>query len=345
MIALSRGRGAAAGRSARRAGLSLGLGLFAAALVWRSEEAASAGREALGLCGKVLIPSLLPFFVLASLCVELGIAARLGRGAEALTRRLFALPGCCAAPLILGLIGGYPVGARAAAELYLRGECTQEEARALLRFCNNSGPAFIFGAAGAGVFKSAGAGAMLFAAHILSALIVGLVCSLPRRKSAAAKRASAPEAAEHPAFSAAFTGAVTGAARALVGICDFVVFFAVALGLLRSTGLFAILERFVSALLSPIGAAGTAESLVTGFFELSSGILSLRGVSAAQGARLSAAAFILGWGGLSVHCQTAAVLYPAGLPEGGCAAAKLVQGLVSALLVRTFFLIFPYLSI
>ncbi len=348
MLILSRGgvsaRRSAAARSGRLAA-ALAAGVFAAALVWRTEEAMAAGREALSLCARVLIPSLLPFFVLASLSVELGLAAKTAKLAQPFMRALFTLPGCCAAPLVLGLVGGYPVGARAASQLYERGECTADEARRLLRFCNNSGPAFIFGAAGAGVFESTGAGLLLFITHVLAALIVGFVFSLPRRKRAQTEIPKTRENTASPAFSEAFTGAVTGAAASLVGICGFVVFFAVALALLREAGLFSLVAHPVAALLSPLGAEGAAESIVTGFFELTSGVLALRGGASPLPARLGAAAFLLGWGGLSVHCQTASVLYVAGLSGKSCAAGKFLQGLIAAALTRLFFCIFPFISI
>ncbi|WP_295580663.1 hypothetical protein [uncultured Oscillibacter sp.] len=44
------------------------------------------------------------------------------------------------------------------------------------------------------------------------------------------------------------------------------------------------------------------------------------------------AAFCSGWGGLSVLCQTAAVLDGSGLPLGACLRGKALQGLLSALL-------------
>ena len=44
------------------------------------------------------------------------------------------------------------------------------------------------------------------------------------------------------------------------------------------------------------------------------------------------AAGLAGWGGLSVLCQTAAVLEDSGLPAGRCAAGKAMQGLLSAVL-------------
>ena len=44
----------------------------------------------------------------------------------------------------------------------------KEEAERLLGFCNNSGPAFIVGAVGAGIFGSPSVGLALYGIHILS---------------------------------------------------------------------------------------------------------------------------------------------------------------------------------
>ena len=136
--------------------LMLGLALLCAvlALMRWPQESMAAARDGLALCGNVIIPSLFPFFVLASLVVDLGLAAYLGRALEPVMRPLFHISGSCAAAVAMGFIGGYPVGARTALQLYQQGLCTKTEAERLLSFCNNSGPAFILGVVGAGVFGS-----------------------------------------------------------------------------------------------------------------------------------------------------------------------------------------------
>ena len=138
----------------------------ALALIACSAEAMEAARYSLRLCGEVLIPSLFPFFVLSALIQELGLPSRLGRLTAPGMRRLFGVPGSGCAALILGLMAGYPLGAASVAGLVERGELERGEGERLLGFCNNSGPAFILGAAGAGVFGSARAGLLLYAAHV-----------------------------------------------------------------------------------------------------------------------------------------------------------------------------------
>ena len=44
----------------------------------------------------------------------------------------------------------------------------------MLRFCVNAGPAFIISAVGAGMMGSVRMGAVLFAAHILASLLLGI---------------------------------------------------------------------------------------------------------------------------------------------------------------------------
>ncbi len=58
-----------------------------------------------------------------------------------------------------------------------RGDIGREEAENLLGFCNNSGPAFIIGAAGVGGFSSSGAGVLLYFSHAAAALMTGILLS------------------------------------------------------------------------------------------------------------------------------------------------------------------------
>lgn len=99
----------------------------------------------------------------------------------------------------MGIVGGYPVGARAAITSYERGLCTKTECERMLSFCNNSGPAFILGVVGAGVFANSSAGMLLYLAHVLASLSVGSVFGfingtnlLPVRAPSPMKRRSLP---------------------------------------------------------------------------------------------------------------------------------------------------------
>ncbi len=53
---------------------------------------------------------------------------------------------------VMGIISGYPVGAKIVTEFKNNGECSKAEAERLLSFTNNSGPLFIIGTVGIAMF-------------------------------------------------------------------------------------------------------------------------------------------------------------------------------------------------
>ena len=127
-----------------------GFGLLCAVLSLLScpEEALEAARGGVTLCLNVIIPSLFPFFVLSALVVDLGLSRYFGRALQWMMRPLFHVSGTCASALALGLIGGYPVGARTAISLYEKGLCSKTEAERMLAFCtaqpHDGGPGSVY---------------------------------------------------------------------------------------------------------------------------------------------------------------------------------------------------------
>ena len=95
----------------------LGSGTLAILLLRQAETAAQAARDGVQLCLTSVIPALFPFFAVSSLLVALGAAEAAGRALAHPFGRLFCCGGAGCAALLLGLVGGYPVGARTAAEL------------------------------------------------------------------------------------------------------------------------------------------------------------------------------------------------------------------------------------
>ena len=279
---------------------TLGLLGVMALLLLCSADAAQAVRDALALCAQSVIPALFPFFVVSSLFIDLGCAAVLGRSLAPVMHRLFGVSGAGGTAFLLGIIGGYPVGGRTAGELYRSGQCEREECERLLAFCNNAGPSFILGIAGLGCFGSVRVGAWLYLIHVGAAAMVGLLFRSTSRQM------GRPKKTETPRWADALIEAVRGGAMSMVNICAFVVFFLVILRLF---------SRFT----------GIQHGAILGIVEMTNGILRLandrRGFIWAAG--------LLGWGGLSVHCQTAAVLSGSGLSLKRYFIGKALQAAIS----------------
>ena len=307
-----------------------GILLLLTALVLFPKEAVSAAQSGVQLCVNVILPSLFPFFVLSTLCVEMGLIQHLGTLLEKLMYPLFRVSGSCAGAFLLGIVGGYPVGARTAIELYQKGMCTKTEAERLLSFCNNSGPAFILGVVGAGIFASSSAGMWLYGAHVTASILVGLLFRFYGGKEV---RKAPPKVSSQvrKRFTEAFTYSVKSAFSGTLNICAFVIFFTVLIRMLFLTGVITILSGWIAWRLRDVGLREDwVESLLTGAIEMTSGVWSLRDVAGTLGDRLCMAAFILGWAGLSVHCQVLSFIGSTGLSTRTYFFGKLLHGVFSA---------------
>ena len=291
----------------------LALGLALAALLYFSPSVSLAVQEGLTLCYRTVFPSLFPFFVLSTLLISLGFADMLGSALDRPMRLLFQLDGRCAGALILGLLGGYPVGARTTLLLYREGGCSREEAETLLSFCNNCGPSFILSVAGSTALESQKAGFLLYLIHVLAALCTGLIF----RSKSFPRKTPQRHASARSGFAPAFVAAVQSAFSSMLSVCGFVVFFAVLLRPLRSF---------------------TKSGLLLGIVELFNGVCALEPTAAGF---ISSAALI-GWGGLSVHAQTVALLCDENLSLGRYFKGKLVHAVLSAAFAAIWTLFFPW---
>lgn len=306
----------------------IGLVAVTAGLLIFPTQMVAAAVEGVELCLNVLVPSLLPFFVISSLIVELGLADMAARGLSPVMGRLFNVGGQCAGALILGFIGGYPVGARTVINLYDSGRCSKSEAERMLAFCNNSGPAFIFGVVGAGIFSSSAVGAVLYLTHIAASVLVGLIF---RNYGGGSHTSVTAKNSRAVPFPQAFVSSVTSAFSSCLNICSFVIFFTVLIRLMFLSGVITALAELIGALFGVFGMDSLwAEKLLTGLIELTSGVWSLRDVSDSLRGSVAMAAFMLGWAGLSVHCQVLSFLYKSGLSAKSYIAGKLLHGVLSA---------------
>jgi sporulation integral membrane protein YlbJ len=303
-------------------------------------QAATAARDGIALCLDVIIPSLFPFFVLSTLLIELGLTRYLGYALEKTMRKTFNLSGACSAAVTLGFLGGYPVGAKTAITLYEKGLCSKTEAERLLSFCNNSGPAFILGAVGAGVFASSRAGLLLYLAHALASVTVGLIFRFYKKNAESGpKNESKPTTpdgqlqaqAQPPNLPNAFVNSVVSSFQSILNICAFVIFFSVAIKMLYLFGILPAVAQGLGLLFAPFGLnAHSAQHLLTGLIEITSGLWGLQGSAATISSKIAMAAFMLGWAGLSVHCQVLSFIGESGLRTWTYIVGKILHGLISA---------------
>lgn len=292
-----------------------------------SETVTGSCKAALALCAELIIPSLFPFFVLSVLLGKLGFPTLISKALSPFAKRLFNVSGAGASALIIGLTGGYPMGAAYIAEMLKNGTVTPKDGEQLLAFCNNSGPAFIIGAVGAGVFSSSRIGLFLYAVHIAAAICTGVLVRFFLSKSDRQEEKKITKFEAVPFPNALAESVRTGVFNVLT-VCGFVSFFYILTALFDANGM-------LSSVAGYIGAKTHLElhfvhALIIGAFELGGGIGAMRGLAAAP-INLALAAFLVGFGGLSVHLQTRAVLAESGAKGGLHFAGRLISASIAAL--------------
>ena len=293
-----------------------------AALALASAQVIERCRYALDLCLELILPSLFPFFVFSGLLNRLGLPGFLGRLLAGAASRIYGISGAGASALFIGLTGGYPLGAAYIADMERSGAITAKEGERLLAFCNNSGPAFIIGAVGAGAFHSSAAGFFLYGIHILSALLTGLFF---RRKDYC--REIQPIQLDSVYISQALPEAVKQSVASLMNVCGFVMCFTVLVGLLDVRGYVSLFcgwagEHFGLEL-------AFCHAAFTGLLELGSSVGAMAGLNITP-LNMALAAGVLGWGGISVHFQTMSVLGGSNIKGALHFAGRLISAVIAA---------------
>lgn len=151
-------------------------------LVLDSKTAYAGATDGIELCVKVIIPSLLPFFLLCPLLSSSCLGSN--AGFLNLLEGICRLPAGTGSLFLIGAIGGYPTGASTINEAYRSGAIDKNTAERMLGFCCNAGPGFIFGVLG-NLFKDSWTLWIIWGIHLSCALITGTL--LPKRTQTACK--------------------------------------------------------------------------------------------------------------------------------------------------------------
>lgn len=178
----------------------------------------------------IIVPSLFPSMVAASLLAHGRMPQFLKKIIEPLTVRLFGQPADCVAAVFSGLFGGYPSGARAAAALCDNGIISENGAKRLMLFCVNAGTGFCVNALGVSLLHSKRAGVIIFVSLAVSALITGLFTK-------AENDCRATVTVSEKSASAAFVSSVASGASGIITVCAFSVLF---------SGLIAVISKTVT---------------------------------------------------------------------------------------------------
>ena len=293
--------------------------LFIIFLLLFSKDNISAAKSGLYLWANAVLPSLLPFFIATELLNYTDITNLCGKLLSPIMRPLFNVPGEGAIALIMGIISGYPVGAKIVANLKSQHLCTDVEAERLIAFTNNSGPLFIVGAVGIGLFYNSKVGLILLITHILACITTGFAfrwwkkcqieaCNGDGDKCTFSKACIYPRPHCTLQFSnlgEALSKSILNAINSVLMVGGFIVLFSILLSILHSSRLLEVL----SSCLQHIGIPYSISiGLFSGLIEVTSGLEFICSNNISIYIQLPLCSFILGFGGISVSLQVLSII-------------------------------------
>ncbi|WP_054958225.1 sporulation integral membrane protein YlbJ [Paenibacillus dakarensis] len=313
------------------------------------EAALQSAVRGLSIWWDVLFPSLFPFFVISEVLLGFGVVHLIGTLLDPLMKPLFRIPGSGGFVAAMGYVSGYPVGAKLTAKLWDQKMVTREEGERLVAFTTSSDPIFLIGAVSIGFFHNPRIGLILALAHYGGGFIVGLLMRFHGHKKSN-KSIQPEQAVKNNRLKAALynmhkareadgrdlgtllSHAVQSSLQLIIVVGGLVVFFSVFLELWTRAGAIPALNQAVNALLTLVGMPEQlTTALVGGLFEVTLGAryAGEAGDAIPLAYKAAAAAFILSWGGLSVHAQIASILNATDIRYIPFMIARLIHGVLA----------------
>ncbi len=289
--------------------LTVAVVLIAAGVIYNTDKIAMGIKRGIELCINAVIPSLFLFTVI---CVFI-VNAELFRNNKLMgyiSYVIFGVKGEIGAISLLSMICGYPVGGALINELYLKGRITKNCGKSMLKYCINAGPAFIIGVVGNGLYHNISIGVIILISSILSTIIS---CRIILNNLSIIQLNQREE--PRVDYLGAFLRAVNVSVKNMGIVCGWVL---------------------VSSAITEVISGIKWLKLFSCFLEVTAGV-----VTAAENYSIYFVAFLIGFGGVSVHLQAMSAANRLAPSYHKILYWKLIQGAMTSAFTFILLKVFP----
>ena len=319
--------------------------LFTVSLILFSSSNLSAAYNGLTLWATSVVPSLFPFFVATELLSYTNIVHYLGKFFNKLMKPLFNVRGEGSFAFIMGIISGYPVGAKIACNFRESNICSKEECERLLAFTNNSGPLFIIGTVGIKMFGSSTIGILLIITHILACITVGFcfkfwkIDSSMHLINSASSKSNSINKVNFSNLGEVMSKSIANSISTILNIGGFIVIFSVIISILKHSHFIFLFEPLVKFSHIP---TDIVESLLLGIVEITNGIFAISTIAIKKiSVSIILTAFLLGCGGISILLQVWSIVSKTDLSIKPYVIGKILHGIFAAVYTFLFIAFIP----
>lgn len=308
------------------------LGLLLILLIIYPSSSLNAAKEGINLWLFIVVPSLLPFFIINDMLASLKVPENIGILFSPVAKKLFNTSGYGAYSFIMSIFSGYPSGARIVSTLIDEKKISNLEAEKILTFSSTSGPLFIIGAVGSGMLSNTIAGYILFTAHIIGAIINGIFSRFFFKKSLNIKISNNKFSLNR--FKESFiTKGISSSLITCGYIGGYIVLFCVIVELIHNIRLFDFLSNLLSSFnIFSSEAINNLTILLESIIEVSNGSKIISSSSVDYSNKLILLSFLIAFSGIAVVGQVSGILSKFKLNMKKYVFFKITHGIFSSII-------------
>lgn len=326
---------------------------FCASLLLFSSSNLPAVKRGLSLWANSVVPSLFPFFVATELLMNTNFVYILGRFLNKIMKPLFNIRGEGSFCFLMGLISGYPIGAKIACNFRQNNICSKEECERLLSFTNNSGPLFIVGSIGISMFGNSTIGLLLLLTHVFACITVGVIFRFWKSKTTTLKSSHHTTSKFTTNKNVSFHNlgevlgkSITSSISTILMIGGFVVIFSSIISILKASGILNSIVLIFTPIFKTLNIdTSFISGIFTGLLEITNGINYISNIHIKQiSINIIITAFLLGFGGISVLLQVWSITSKSDLSIRPYFYGKILQGIFAAFYTFIIINVFPFFN-
>lgn len=325
--------------------------VFTGCLVIFSKTNLISAKNGLVLWVNSIVPTLFPFFVATELLSHTNFTYYLGKVLNKIMKPIFNIRGEGSFAFIMGIISGYPMGAKIAANFRENNICSKEECERLLSFTNNSGPLFIIGTVGISMFGNSTIGFLLLITHLLASITVGFIFRFWKYNSDFQTNQHTSKVIYNNDISLSNLGgiignSITSSINTILLIGGFVVLFSVIISILQTSHLLELACNCITPIFSFLHIPTNFTSgFISGILELTNGLNIICNIPEKKvSINIIMASFLLGLGGLSILLQVWSTISKTDLSIKPYFYGKLLHACFSAFYTFLFLKNFAFLN-
>ena len=298
--------------------------LFLISMIMFSDVVIKSVSFAVDICINNLFPSMLPFLILSSILSNYGFVELASHILSPIMRNIFHLNSNCAYVLVLSLLSGSPANSKYIKELLDSNKITISDANQILLFSHFVNPIFIIGTIGTIFLGNKTYGFIILISHYLANLIIGIML---RKKEIPKNNTN-----NSNFFNIKPKGFITTLKSAIKDTIDTLL---VVFGTITSTLVFS----------SIINTYFNFNPILNGILEVTSGLKYISIESTTMFTKIILSTFFISFGGLSIHAQVMSILDNKSIRYLPYLEARIVQGLISSIIVYILYMIVVKLGI